>query len=204
MAACTKTTTLTGEIAHDTSSGFPSMLLHSCCAPCASAAIERLIDSYSLTLFFFNPNIQPGSEHGKREAEFKKLASLAFDGKAVRIVIAEYDNEAFERIILQFADTSMPEGGNRCTACFQMRLDRTAEHAKKNGYSYFATTLTVSPHKNAEVINALGEVASVKHGVKYYASDFKKKNGFKRSVELSNELGLYRQNYCGCLCSIRD
>lgn len=175
----------------------PKLLLHACCAPCASACVERLAPYFDVTLFFYNPNMDTAEEHGKRAEELKKLADVF----GVNCVITDYEPAAFYGAVKGYEDCL--EGGGRCAKCFGLRLFKTAEYAAENGYDYFTTTLTVSPLKNAELINETGFKTAEKLGVKFLPSDFKKKGGYLRTVELSREYGLYRQNYCGCEFSKR-
>ncbi|MBO4470154.1 MAG: epoxyqueuosine reductase QueH [Clostridia bacterium] len=172
----------------------PTLLLHSCCGPCSSAVLERLTEHFSVTLLYYNPNIEPEEEYSHRLAEQRRLLTL-LPGE-IRMLECGYDNEAFEAFAPALADA--PEGGERCLACFALRLNYTAEQAKKHGFEYFTTTLSVSPHKNADNVNRIGEEAGKRFGVKYLFADFKKKNGYLRSLELSKKYGLYRQDYCGC------
>ena len=172
----------------------PTLLLHSCCGPCSSAVLERLTEHFRVTLLYYNPNIEPEEEYLHRLSEQKRLLEL-LPGD-IPMLPCDYDNAAFEAFAPKLADA--PEGGERCLACFALRLDYTAEQAKQHGFEYFTTTLSVSPHKNADNVNRIGEEAGKKYGVKYLFADFKKKNGYLRSLELSKEYGLYRQDYCGC------
>ena len=175
----------------------PRLLLHSCCGPCSSAVLERLSAHFDLTLLYYNPNIEPESEYQHRFQEQTRLLSqLPFP---VKLLPCTYDHEAFSAFAPALADA--PEGGERCMACFALRLNYTARRAKEGGFEYFTTTLSVSPHKNAEAINRIGAAAGEAAGVKYLVADFKKKNGYLRSLQLSKEFDLYRQNYCGCLYS---
>ncbi|MBE5786118.1 MAG: epoxyqueuosine reductase QueH [Clostridiales bacterium] len=176
----------------------PRLLLHSCCGPCSSAVIERLAAHFDLTIYFYNPNIEPEEEYAHRLSEQIRLLSLLPAGAS--LLPCPYDHEAFQAFAERMADA--PEGGERCLSCFALRLDETARAAKSHGFEYFTTTLSVSPHKNAENLNRIGRAAGEKHGVKYLMADFKKKNGYLRSLELSKEYDLYRQDYCGCLYSI--
>ena len=176
----------------------PRLLLHSCCGPCSSAVIERLAAHFDLTIYFYNPNIEPEEEYAHRLSEQIRLLSLLPAGAS--LLPCPYDHEAFQAFAERMADA--PEGGERCLSCFALRLDETARTAKAHGFEYFTTTLSVSPHKNAENLNRIGRAAGEKHGVKYLMADFKKKNGYLRSLELSKEYDLYRQDYCGCLYSI--
>ena len=175
----------------------PTLLLHSCCSPCSSAVIERLREHFRLTVLYYNPNIEPEEEYLHRRAEQQRL--LALLGNDTGWLSCEYGHEAFEAFAPGLAEE--PEGGKRCLACFALRLNATAEAARDHGFEYFTTTLSVSPHKNAENVNRAGEEAARRFGVRYLYADFKKKNGYLRSLQLSAEYGLYRQNYCGCLYS---
>ncbi len=178
----------------------PTLLLHSCCGPCSSAVLERLAAHFRLTLLYYNPNIEPEEEYLHRLSEQKRLLTL-IPGE-VRLLPCEWDNAAFEAFAPGMADA--PEGGERCLSCFALRLNETARRARERGFEYFATTLSVSPHKNAEALNRIGEAAGEKYGVRYLMADFKKKNGYLRSLQLSKEYGLYRQDYCGCRYSMRE
>lgn len=175
----------------------PTLLLHSCCGPCSSAVIERLAEHFRLTLYYYNPNIEPEAEYRRRLAEQERLLTLLPGG--LSLLPCEYDHDAFSAFAQAMADE--PEGGKRCLSCFALRLGQTARAAKENGFEYFTTTLSVSPHKNAEVLNAIGEGIARQLGVRYLTADFKKKNGYLRSLQLSKAFDLYRQDYCGCLYS---
>ena len=179
-----------------------SLLLHSCCAPCSSYVLEYLSNYFDITVFYYNPNIYPEHEFNFRSDEQKRLINLMKLNDKVKVVCCNYESEVFYDTVKGLE--SMPEGGARCRECFRLRLKKTAEYAQKNKFDYFTTTLTISPHKNADVLNELGKEISEKYGVDYLFSDFKKKNGYKRSCEISSELGLYRQDYCGCVFSISD
>ena len=172
------------------------LLLHCCCAPCASSVIERLVPYYSITMYFYNPNIAPPGEYRKRADEMHKLAAPFRQSGSVDVIICDYEPAVFAGIAAQYADE--PEGGTRCRECFALRLEETAKQAEDSRYDCFATTLSVSPYKNAEAINETGVAFAAKYSVDYLRSDFKKSDGYRRSVELSKELGLYRQGYCGC------
>ena len=174
----------------------PSLLLHACCAPCSSYVLEYLSKYFEITIFFYNPNISPESEFRFRLNELKNLVhKLPHEGD-VRIIEGNYDNRLFFDAVKGME--SLPEGGERCFKCYRLRLEETAKAAKAGGFSYFTTTLSISPHKNAQVLNELGKEISDAFGVPYLYSDFKKKNGYRRSCELSTEYHLYRQDYCGC------
>lgn len=175
----------------------PRLLLHCCCAPCTSGVLGRVTGSFETDLFFFNPNISPAIEYEKRLAELWRFADAV--GHAGARIAADYVPEEFLSAAKGLEDA--PEGGARCAKCFELRLGKTAEYAAQNGYDYFTTTLTVSPHKNADVINAIGGRLAEMYNVKYLYSDFKKKEGYKLSIEMSRQYGLYRQDYCGCMFS---
>ena len=170
----------------------PRLLMHACCAPCASACVEQVKDFFDLTLYFYNPNIDGKEEYDKRAEELKRLCEYF----GVPAVIEDYFNAEFYNIAKGYED--IPEGGSRCARCFDLRLNRAAGYAKENGFDYFTTTLTLSPLKNAVLLNEIGERIAKETGVKWLPTDFKKKGGYQRSIELSKELNLYRQNYCGC------
>lgn len=174
----------------------PRLLLHSCCAPCSSAVLEYLSPHFDITLFYYNPNITPAEEYRKRVAELHRLVEAADYPNPVRIVEGRYDSGEFFAIARGLED--LPEGGERCAKCYRLRLEETAKVAAEGGFEYFTTTLSVSPYKNAQKLNAIGAELSAEYGVKYLLSDFKKKDGYRRSIELSAQYGLYRQNYCGC------
>lgn len=174
------------------------LLLHSCCAPCSSACLERLKDYFSVTVLYYNPNIDDREEYEKRKRE--QIRFLRETGWA-EILDCDYEAEKFAEIAKGREDE--PERGARCYLCYKLRVDKTAEVAKEKGFAYFATTLTLSPHKNAEWLNQLGEQAGAHFGVKYLYSDFKKQGGYYRSIALSKEYGLYRQDFCGCKYSKR-
>ena len=170
------------------------LLLHSCCAPCSSYVIEYLSENFDLTLLYYNPNIFPVEEYTKRAAEQKRLIGL-LDGN-ISVIEGEYDYSLFLHAVSGLE--SEREGGKRCEVCFELRLREAAAVAKARGIEYFTTTLSVSPHKDADALNAIGAQMAEEYNVKYLYANFKKKNGYKRSIELSRELGLYRQSYCGC------
>ena len=174
-----------------------NLLLHICCANCGTVVIERLNEKFNLTLFWYNPNIQPKYEYEKRLRDVKKLAKIY----NLPLIIGSYNVKYWFDLVRGFEKE--PEGGKRCPICFKMRLTRTAKYAQENGFSYFTTTLTVGPQKNAEIINKTGEEISKKYNLNFYKANFKKKDGFKRSIELSKKYDFYRQNYCGCIFSIR-
>ena len=180
------------------------ILLHSCCAPCSTAVIERLADEYEITILYYNPNIYPEDEYLKRKGEELKYIEIfnnKNNDKKISFLDCDYESEVFYQKVKGFEDER--EGGARCALCFRLRLEKTAKLAKENKFDIFGTTLTVSPHKNAEVINAIGKALENEVGVEYLVSNFKKQNGYKRSVELAKENDLYRQNYCGCEFALR-
>ena len=168
------------------------LLLHSCCAPCSTACIERLKDFFDITVYYYNPNIDGKKEFDLRAEEQKRLCKTL----GVPLIIEEYDCSEFYSLVKGLE--SAVEGGARCAKCFELRLNKSGTKAKEKGFDYFATTLTVSPLKNAKLINEIGLTVQESVGVKYLPTDFKKRNGYLRSIELSNEFLLYRQNYCGC------
>lgn len=174
----------------------PRLLLHSCCAPCSSYVLEYLSQYFEITVFYYNPNIYPDSEYTKRIVEQQTLISSMEVKHPISFAAGNYDRDRFYRMAEGMED--MKEGGTRCFRCYELRLRETAELAKAGGYDYFTTTLSISPLKNAQKLNEIGVRIGKECGVEYLVSDFKKKNGYKRSVELSKEYGLYRQDYCGC------
>ncbi len=177
----------------------PTLLLHSCCGPCSSSVIERLSRHFRITVFYYNPNIDERDEYEKRAAEQRRLLEEMETPLPVAFLAGEYEPEDF----LAFArgKAGEPEGGERCTACYALRIDRTAKEAADRGFAYFATTLSVSPLKDAARINRLGFAAAEAYGARWLPADFKKRDGYRRSIELSREYCLYRQEYCGCTYS---
>lgn len=184
---------ITGEGRH------PKLLMHACCAPCSSYVMEYLSSVFDMTMYFYNPNISPESELTFRGSELERLISEMPLSNHVELIREEYEHEKFLEIAKGMEQ--LPEGGERCFKCYELRLRKTAEFAKTNNFEYFSTTLSISPHKNAQKLNEIGERLSKEYGVPYLFSDFKKKNGYKRSCALSAEYNLYRQNYCGCIYS---
>ena len=178
----------------------PSLLLHACCAPCSSYVLEYLSPHFEITLFFSNPNISPEEEYQKRLCELKRLVLEM--GLSVKIIEDDYSPEDF--FDMSKGLETLPEGGERCRKCYQLRLHKTAARAKQGGFDYFCTTLSISPYKNAQWINEIGEELSKEFCVPFLPSDFKKKNGYKRSIELSRKYDLYRQNFCGCVFSMKN
>lgn len=177
----------------------PTLLLHSCCAPCSSYTLEYLSRYFSITVFYFNPNISPKAEFDKRFAEQKRLIEALPSENKISLICGDYNYDEFLNIARGYE--SVPEGGERCFRCYRMRLEKTAELAKQKGFDYFCTTLSISPLKNSQKINEIGFDVAEKYGVKWLPSDFKKREGYKRSIELSKEYDLYRQNFCGCVFS---
>lgn len=180
----------------------PKLLLHACCAPCSSYVLEYLSKYFDITLYFFNPNIYPAEEYDFRAKELTELLEKMPLRDKVSIVVGDYDSDAFYNAVK--GNEEDLEGGARCKICYRQRLEASAEYAAKGGFDYFTTTLSISPYKNSIWLNEIGEELSTLYGVPYLTSDFKKKNGYKRSCELSAEYGLYRQNYCGCEFSKRQ
>ena len=177
----------------------PRLLLHSCCAPCSSYTLEYLSRYFDITVYYFNPNISPKQEFDKRFEEQKRLISQMPFKNSVTLVEGDYNYDDFLEIAKGLEN--VPEGGERCFRCYKMRLESTARLAKEQGFDYFCTTLSISPLKNSQKINELGFEIEKKYGVKWLPSDFKKREGYKRSIQLSREYSLYRQNFCGCVFS---
>lgn len=176
----------------------PSLLLHSCCAPCSSYCLEYLSKTFRITVFYYNPNI----EDDEFERRFREQVRLIGEMKTlhpVSVVRGPRDTDLYAKAVA--GHEKDPEGGARCGICFRLRLEKTAEYARENGFDYFTTTLSISPLKDARLLNSIGAEMSEKYGVRYLFSDFKKKNGYLRSIELSKEHSLYRQSYCGCVFS---
>ncbi len=180
----------------------PTLLLHVCCAVCASYVLEYLAPYFDITVAYYNPNITEQSEYSYRYSELRRYVAEAGLSDSVRFAEVAYDPESF--LSLTRGREEDREGGARCALCFRQRLEYTAGLCKAGGYDYFATTLTISPLKNAEVLNRIGEQLAEEYGVSYLCSDFKKKEGYKRSIELSRQYRLYRQNYCGCAYSEKE
>jgi len=174
------------------------LLLHSCCGPCSTVPIERLQSEFEIVCFEYNPNIHPEKEHQLRVDELKTLAEQV----GVDLIVSEYKPEQWFDLVKGFENE--PEGGKRCEICFHMRLEHTAKFAQENSYDFFTTTLTISPHKNAKLINKIGAEIAKQEKVSFLEFNFKKKDGYKRSIELSKIYNLYRQNYCGCIYSRRN
>ena len=178
----------------------PRLLLHSCCAPCSSHVLSCLAQHFQITIFYYNPNISPQSEFEHRAKEQIRLIR-EMNLPDVQFQIGDYEPEVFFEMAKGMED--LPEGSERCFACYRQRMEKTAQMAKAGGFDYFTTTLSVSPHKNATVLNEIGQELQEKHGVLFLCADFKKKNGYQHSIALSKQYHLYRQNYCGCVFSKR-
>ena len=179
-----------------------TLLLHACCAPCSSYVLEYLSKYFDITLFFYNPNIYPEEEFRFREDELRRLIGEMPLPSGVNVISGRYDPSEFFDIARGYEE--LPEGDERCHRCYALRLEESAMAAKEGGFDYFCTTLSISPYKNAEWLNTIGKEMSEKYGVGYLFSDFKKKNGYKRSCQLSEQYSLYRQDYCGCVFSKRE
>lgn len=180
----------------------PTLLLHSCCAPCSSYVLEYLSQYFQITVFYYNPNIYPESEYTKRILEQQTLIGQMKSKHPISFMAGAYDKERF--YAMAEGMETLKEGGARCMKCYELRLREAAEVAKKGNFDYFTTTLSISPMKNAVKLNEIGMRLAEEYQVAYLLSDFKKKNGYKRSIELSKEYGLYRQDYCGCEFSKRE
>lgn len=181
------------------------LLLHSCCAPCSTSTIERLSQFYDITVFYYNPNIYPHEEYLKRKSEqlrFIDILNKTYNDLSIGFLDCDYESEKFYDAVKGLEDE--PEGGARCPVCFKLRLEKTAIMAKKLNFDIFGTTLTVSPHKNADLINSIGINLQNKHDIKFLQANFKKGDGYKRSIEISKQLDIYRQNYCGCEFALKN
>lgn len=184
---------------HISKGEIPSLLLHACCAPCSSYVLEYLSQYFSITIFYYNPNITEEPEYRKRVAEEQRLISQLPAKNKISFIEGRYDPERFFEIAKGKKD--IPEGGARCFECYRLRITETADMAKEKGFDYFTTTLSISPLKNAQKLNEIGGEEAERTGVPYLFSDFKKREGYKRSIQLSAQYNLYRQNYCGCIYS---
>lgn len=180
----------------------PTLLLHSCCAPCSSYVLEYLASYFAITVFYYNPNIYPPQEYRRRVEEQQRLIAELPVSHPVQFVEGRYRPEDFFEAVRGLEQ--IPEGGERCFACYELRLKEAAALAREGGFDYFTTTLSISPLKNARKLNEIGERLAAEYGVKHLPADFKKREGYKRSVELSGIYGLYRQDYCGCVFSQRE
>ncbi len=186
---------------HEKRGEVPTVLLHSCCGPCSSAVMERLTPHFEVTVFYYNPNIYPEEEYAHRIREQERLIGCFPAEHPIHFLAGEYRPEDFYEMARGYEQE--PEGGERCFRCYRQRLTETARAAKQGGFDYFTTTLSLSPLKDSRKINEIGAEVAREWGVNYLFSDFKKKDGYRRSVELSRQYGLYRQNYCGCVFSLR-
>lgn len=182
--------------------GIKKLLLHSCCAPCSSACLEKLTPYFDITILYYNPNIEPYEEYLKRKEEETRFIKEFPHSNKIDILDCDYDHDRFMKIANGLEKE--PERGKRCLKCYNLRMEYTAKKAEELGYDYFATTLTLSPLKDSQAINKIGYAISKRIGVSYLPSDFKKQNGYQRSIELSKEYNLYRQNFCGCIYSKRN
>ena len=180
----------------------PKLLLHSCCAPCSSYVLEYLSKYFKISIFFYNPNIYPLEEYSRRVTEQKGLITVLKVKNQIDFIEGRYDTESFYNLSKGLEEER--EGGERCFKCYELRLKEAAIIAKEQGFDYFTTTLSISPHKNSQILNQIGKKLSEEYDVKYLYSDFKKKEGYKRSIELSSQYNLYRQDYCGCVFSKRE
>ncbi len=175
----------------------PALLLHACCAPCSSAVLERLAAHFAVTVLYYNPNIDPPGEYRRREAELERFVRDAgWAAQGVRVVEEPYDPAEFDAAAAGLERE--PERGARCTACYRLRLTRAAQYAAAHGFAWFCSTLSISPQKDPVRLNDIGEALAAQYGVRWLPSEFRKKDGYKRSLALSAEYGLYRQDYCGC------
>ena len=194
----------------DAAASVPTLLLHSCCAPCSSYVLEYLRSHFRITVFYYNPNISFEEEYKKRVEEQRRLiaaynkeiAAGKVKGYPIAVIEGDYDPDAFYRVAKGLEQC--PEGGERCFACFELRLRETAKRAAEGKFDFFTTTLTISPLKNAKELNRIGEMLADEYTVRWLPSDFKKRGGYQRSVELSTEYNLYRQDYCGCIYSKKE
>ena len=180
----------------------PTLLLHACCAPCSSSVLEKLSSVFEITIYYYNPNISPYEEYEKRVREIKRFINEFPVVHPIHFLEGKYDSEHFEAIAQGLEQEK--EGGARCSKCYHLRLEETAKVAREYHFDYFTTTLSVSPYKNADALNRIGRFLEEKYDVLYLVSDFKKKDGYKRSIELSREYNLYRQDYCGCIYSKKE
>lgn len=180
----------------------PTLLLHSCCAPCSSYTLEYLSNYFDITVYYYNPNISPKAEFDKRFAEQKRLIASLPAKHEIKLIEGDYNYSDFSEIAKGFENVK--EGGERCFRCYKLRLEKSAHLTKEQGFDYFCTTLSISPLKNSQKINEIGLEVAEKYGVKWLPSDFKKKEGYKRSIKLSREYNLYRQNFCGCVFSKKE
>ena len=178
------------------------LLLHCCCAPCSSATLERLRQAFDVDVYYYNPNIEPYAEFEKRAGEERRFVKAFAPEGSIGVIVADYEHEAFEPIAR--GREHLPERGERCYLCYELRMRKTAEYAREHGYDCFTTSLSISPYKSSRWINEIGLRLEEETGVTFVWSDFKKRDGYRRSIELSKEYGLYRQNFCGCVYSRRE
>lgn len=190
------------ELIQAQTGGRESLLLHCCCAPCSSYVLEYLHTHFDITVFFYNPNITEDAEYRKRKQELLRFLSEAPYGENIHILDADYEPALFLQAVKGYENC--PERGERCERCFFLRLSKTAKRAAELGFAFFGTTLSISPHKDADMLMKIGEELADEYGIRFLPSDFKKKNGYKRSIELSEEYCLYRQDYCGCVFSRKE
>ncbi len=190
------------NIINGLSGSVPTLLLHSCCAPCSSYVLEYLSEYFAITVFYFNPNIYPEEEFFKRLEEQRRFITLLPSKNPIKFTDIGFNSDMFYNAVKGLEQ--IPEGGERCFECYRLRLSETARLAAKLGFDYFTTTLSISPYKNADKLNEIGEELAAAHNVKYLTSDFKKKDGYRRSCTLSQQYGMYRQNYCGCVFSLHE
>ncbi len=183
----------------DTGGEKPRLLLHACCGPCSSAVLEKLLARFEVTILYYNPNIWPAAEHRRRGDELGRFAAAFAPG--VRVVEPPFQPQRFYEAVRGLE--AEPERGGRCAVCYRLRMEEAARYAAEQGFDWFCTTLSISPHKDAARINAIGQELEKQYGVRHLPNDFKKKDGYKRSLELSAQYGLYRQDYCGCEFSAR-
>ena len=176
----------------------PKLLIHACCAPCSTVPLDRLSDDYDISFFFFGPNIHPYSEYNLRLEDQRKFCTKM----GVHLIEGSYNKDTWDHAVLQYRD--LPEGSMRCQSCFRMRMEETARVADEQAFDYFTVTMTVSRHKDSQVLNTIGQEVAGNFSAKYLAEDFKKQDGYGLSVRKSNELGLRRQNYCGCFLSKQE
>ena len=181
----------------------PTLLLHSCCAPCSSYCIEYLSQFFAITVFYYNPNIYPDEEYFHRVKEQQRFISEFPTKHPVSFIEGDFEKDRFYNEVARGLEQE-PERGARCTKCFELRLGETAKRAAAEGFEYFATTLTISPQKNVELLNEIGEAMGRQYGVNYLATEFRKKNGYLRSTQISKEYDMYRQDYCGCVYSKQE
>ena len=177
----------------------PKLLLHVCCAPCSSYVLSILVKYFDIDIVYYNPNITDELEYNKRLDELKKFLKIDLYNGLIKIVDCDYDNMDFFNVVKGLEEEK--EGGRRCFECYKLRLEYTAKVASQLGYDYFTTSLSISPYKNSKWLNEIGVYLENEYGIKYLTADFKKKNGYKKSIELSKKYNLYRQDYCGCIYS---